>query len=230
VTGILPQHYLWLPIALALISATLILLWLLSHTRLLQSSQSDLVSVTSDSSQLAHLASGESSLSPVFTPEVLSWSSEIIRWAETFDLDPNLVATVMQIESCGHPTVVSPSGAIGLFQVMPFHFQAGEDPSDPEINAMRGMSYLARGFGLSGGRMDLALAGYNGGHGVIGLDRIQWPSETQRYVVWGDGILSDIASSNAQSPTLQAWLQAGGARLCRKASNAIASLPLASNP
>jgi soluble lytic murein transglycosylase-like protein len=213
-----------------MISATLILLWLLSRTSLLQPSQSDSFSATSDQSDVVHQASGEGILSPIFTPEVLSWSSEIMRWAETFDLDPNLVATVMQIESCGHPSVISSSGAIGLFQVMPFHFQPGEDPSDPETNAMRGMSYLARGLGLSGGRMDLALAGYNGGHGVITLDRNQWPSETQRYVAWGDGILNDIASSSAQSPTLQAWLQAGGARLCRRASHAIASLPLATNP
>ncbi len=230
VTGFTHLPYLWLPIALALISATLILLWLLSHTGLLHSSSSGGFSAANDPSQIAHHASGDRTLSHVFTPEVLSWSAEIIRWAENFDLDPNLVATVMQIESCGHPSVVSSSGAIGLFQVMPFHFREGEDPSDPEINAMRGMTYLARGLGLSGGRMDLALAGYNGGHGVIAIDRAQWSLETQRYVAWGDGILNDIASSNPQSPTLQAWLQAGGARLCRRASHAIAALPPAPNP
>src|SRR3970040_424776 len=65
-------------------------------------------------------------LSPVFTPEVRHWTNAIVAWAELHQLDPNLVATVMQIESCGAPYVVSGSGAQGLFQVMPFHFTGGE--------------------------------------------------------------------------------------------------------
>jgi soluble lytic murein transglycosylase-like protein len=160
----------------------------------------------------------------------MTWSSDILRWSEIYNLDPNLVATVMQIESCGHPSVLSSSGAIGLFQVMPFHFPHGEDPFDPETNAKRGLGYLARGLGLSGGRMDLALAGYNGGHGVISRDQSQWAPETQRYVSWGNGILNDIASGRTTSPSLQAWLQAGGERLCRSASIALNSLHLANSP
>lgn len=78
--------------------------------------------------------------------------------------------------------------------------------------------------------MDLALAGYNGGHGVIGLDSSQWPSETQRYVTWGNGILNDIADGSSQSPGLQAWLHAGGENLCRRAAIAIASLHPSNTP
>jgi hypothetical protein len=130
----------------------------------------------------------------------------------------------------GHPTVQSSAGAIGLFQVMPFHFQQGEDPNDPETNARRGLAYLARGLTLSGGRTDLALAGYNGGHGVIVQGAAQWSAETRRYVTWGSGILGDIATGSLQSPSLQAWLQAGGASLCRRASRAIATLPMSSTP
>jgi soluble lytic murein transglycosylase-like protein len=56
-------------------------------------------------------------LSPVFRPEVQYWSGAIQTWATSTGLDPNLVATVMQIESCGDPLARSRAGAMGLFQV-----------------------------------------------------------------------------------------------------------------
>jgi soluble lytic murein transglycosylase-like protein len=124
----------------------------------------------------------------------------------------------MQIESCGAPGVRSPAGAAGLFQVMPFHFDENEDPLDVETNAARGLTYLARGLALADGRVDLALAGYNGGHGLIGRDPASWPDQTQRYVHWGVGILNDVARGSPSSPTLQDWLAAGGAHLCQRAS------------
>ena len=161
-------------------------------------------------------------LSGIFTPEVLYWAEDIQRWAETYDLDPNLIAVVMQIESCGHPGVESNAGALGLFQVMPFHFGADEDPLDPEINARRGLTYLARSVALSEGRPDLALAGYNGGHLQIDRPTASWPDETQRYVNWGFGILEDIADGFVLSETLDAWLSAGGASLCMQANRSLA--------
>lgn len=160
-------------------------------------------------------------LAPVFTPEVEAWAPAILRWSAAYGLDPNLVATVMQIESCGHSAAASRAGALGLFQVMPFHFAPGEDPLDPDTNALRGLSYLAGSFDLAQGELNLTLAGYNGGHGVISRPPAAWPSETQRYVYWGTGILSDIQAGAMVSPTLQQWLQAGGANLCHRAAVAI---------
>ncbi|HEY44397.1 MAG TPA: lytic transglycosylase domain-containing protein [Anaerolineae bacterium] len=174
-----------------------------------------------ESQQKSSEFSAAGTLSPVFTPQVQSWSTEISRWAVEFDLDPNLIALVMQIESCGHPSVRSSAGALGLFQVMPFHFAEGEDPFDPQTNAKRGLSYLARSFDLSHGQVDLALAGYNGGHGVIDRDPSTWASETRRYVQWGMGILGDIYQGEFKSTHLDAWLAAGGANLCQRASDAL---------
>ena len=158
------------------------------------------------------------SLSPVFTPEVLRWENEITTWAAAYSLDPNLVATVMQIESCGNPRVVSNAGAQGLFQVMPFHFAAGEDTLDPQTNAARGLAYLARGLELAGGQAGLALAGYNGGHSQIGRDASLWPGETRRYYYWGSGIYAEASAGAAQSERLAEWLAAGGASLCAQAA------------
>jgi hypothetical protein len=159
-------------------------------------------------------------LSPVFTPEVQRWGSQILAWSQAFALDPNLVATVMQIESCGHPTISSSAGAQGLFQVMPFHFAPGEAMTDPQTNATRGLDYLARGLQAAGGQVGLALAGYNGGHSQIGRDSSLWPRETQRYHYWGTGIYEDAASGASQSPRLAEWLAAGGASLCARAAQA----------
>lgn len=155
-----------------------------------------------------------SRLSAVFRPEVRSWEPEILRWADSYGLDPNLVATVMQIESCGDPRAVSRSGAQGLFQVMPFHFEAGENMQDPETNARRGLPYLAESLLLAKGDIELALAGYNGGHAVIGWDRADWSAETQRYAYWGAGIYADASAGRAESPRLAEWLAAGGSGLC----------------
>ncbi len=158
-----------------------------------------------------------------FTPEVRHWAPDILRWSVQYDLPPALVATVMQIESCGHPSIHSNAGAAGLFQVMPFHFGAGEDPLEPETNAFRGLSYLARSLELANGDPALALAGYNGGHSQISRVPSLWPAETLRYVRWGVAILSDVRLGNVPSPGVNSWLEAGGAGLCRQAAQALAA-------
>lgn len=158
------------------------------------------------------------SLAQVFPPSVRAWDQDVHRWAAAHDLPVELVAVVMTLESCGDPTARSGAGAQGLFQVMPFHFAAGEEPGNPEVNARRGLSYLSRGLQLAGGDVGLALAGYNGGHGLIGRDPSGWPAETTRYVRWGTGILADLQSGAGESPTLRSWLDAGGASLCRRAA------------
>jgi hypothetical protein len=160
------------------------------------------------------------SIPEAFTPEVQHWAPDIFRWSIQYDLPPELVATVMQIESCGHPSIHSNAGAAGLFQVMPFHFGAEEDPLEPETNAFRGLSYLARSLELAEGDSALALAGYNGGHGQISRPPSLWPTETLRYVRWGVAILSDIRLGNVPSPGVNSWLQAGGASLCQRAAQA----------
>lgn len=158
-------------------------------------------------------------LSPVFTPEVHHWEPQIVAWAGEFGLDPNLVAIIMQIESCGDPQAISVAGAQGLFQVMPFHFAAGENTLDPNTNARRGLNYFVERLEQTGGDIGRAFAGYNGGHVAAGASWDQWAHETQRYYVWSTGIYNDIQSGEGHSATVQEWLQAGGASLCRQAAS-----------
>ena len=156
-------------------------------------------------------------LSTVFTAEVQYWAQSIQAWATVTSLDPNLVATVMQIESCGDMQARSRSGAIGLFQVMPYHFRASENPYDPDMNALRGLDYLRRSLEAAGGDPRMALAGYNGGISVIGRGEASWAAETIRYVYWGSGIYAEATRGAGESVRLQEWLNAGGESLCSKA-------------
>jgi soluble lytic murein transglycosylase-like protein len=167
----------------------------------------------------AQAAAAAGALSPVFTPEVRHWESHIVRWAEANGLDPNLAAVIMQIESCGDPAAVSSAGAQGLFQVMPFHFAAGENALDPDTNAQRGLAYFVERLNQTGGDVGKAFAGYNGGHVAAAAAWDEWLPETQRYYVWSTGIYEDIQSGLDHSPTLEEWLSAGGASLCRQAAS-----------
>lgn len=198
---------LWLPIAIAVILAS--------------------TAVWDDAARLAARLSttaihgirgkDEVELAPFFAPAVRHWSDDIKRWAAQYDVDPHLLETVMQIESCGHPAVISNAGARGLFQVMPFHFEAGEDMLDPATNAKRGASFLNYCANAADGVVGLTLACYNGGPSVISKTRDRWSRETQQYYRWGLGIYSDAIAGATRSDTLDQWLAAGGARLCASA-------------
>ena len=204
-----PVYYVpvWLPIALALLVASSVF-WADIGAHLQRGTAGAI-----------HLLRGsrDGGLAEFFAPSVRHWASDIGNWAERYQVDAPLLATVMQIESCGHPTVVSQAGARGLFQVMPFHFEAGEDMLAPETNAMRGSAFLKYCLAASDGVIGLTLACYNGGPSVINQPRERWPAETQKYFRWGVGIYSDAAAGKPRSETLEQWLAAGGERLCASA-------------
>ena len=166
-----------------------------------------------------------SSISPIFTREVQHWGGDITRWANASSLDPNLVAVIMQIESCGDPRALSHAGAMGLFQVMPFHFHFGENPYNPETNALRGLNYLSRSLNTANNNVRLALAGYNGGIGVISRSEWSWSAETKRYIQYGAPMYEDARSGATSSAILDEWYQKYGAGLCRQASRRLGLVP-----
>ncbi len=160
---------------------------------------------------------GHPGISPLFTPEIHFWGDKIMEWASQTGLDPNLIATVMQIESCGDPRATSGAGAMGLFQVMPLHFERGESPYYPDTNALRGLSYLEKSLDAANGNVRLAFAGYNAGIGIISRAESSWVNETQRYAYWGSGIYADALQGASTSARLDEWLERGGASLCAQA-------------
>ncbi|MFQ5418806.1 MAG: lytic transglycosylase domain-containing protein [Anaerolineae bacterium] len=162
---------------------------------------------------------GDGRLSSIFSPEIQYWAPQILKWADAHSLDPDAVATIMQIESCGYPEAESSAGAQGLFQVMPFHFESGENMRDPNTNANRGLSYFAERLQQTSGDIYLAFAGYNGGHVAAATSWNNWAAETQRYYRWSQGIYDDAKAGMSESPTLAEWVKAGGASLCQQAAS-----------
>lgn len=160
-------------------------------------------------------------LAGLFTPSVDYWSTHIAHWASLYSLDPNLLATIMQIESCGDDTVSSHAGAQGLFQVMPFHFATGENQLDPDTNAMRGAKFLNECLGWANNDAGMAMACYNGGPSVINRAFGNWASETQRYYRWGTTIYEDARLGKDTSDALATWLNAGGSGLCSRAARSL---------
>lgn len=160
----------------------------------------------------------ENGISPVFTPEVQHWAPKIVEWSAQHSLDPDIVATIMQIESCGDPGATSHAGAQGLFQVMPFHFDPGEDMLDPDTNARRGMAFYNRQLEYTGNDVYLSFAGYNGGYAASGTSYSYWANETQRYFNWAKGIYDEAKAGMLESPTLRQWLAAGGGGGCQRAA------------
>jgi hypothetical protein len=155
-------------------------------------------------------------LAPFFASQVLEWGDKIREWAEQYDVNPNVIAIVMQIESCGDPVAISSAGALGLMQVMPFHFDNGENMLNPDTNVRVGMGVFYECLTqFAGWDLGMALACYNGGPRVTQIDFSQWAAETQSYYRWATGLWSDVRAGHESSDTLNEWLDAGGQRLCQ---------------
>jgi hypothetical protein len=83
--------------------------------------------------------------------------------------DPNLVLAIIAIESSFNPNAVSPVGAVGLMQVMPFWKKTlglKEELSDPEVSIRAGVQVLAH-YGQMYRDEALTLAAYNRGPGPV---------------------------------------------------------------
>ncbi len=104
--------------------------------------------------------------------------------ARSYDVDPLLVHSVIQVESNYDPYALSPKGAEGLMQLIPstarwLGVRNTFDPVDNIDGGVRYLKYLQSIFGDD----RLALAAYNAGEGAVA--RYGWIPpypETQNYV------------------------------------------------
>jgi murein DD-endopeptidase MepM/ murein hydrolase activator NlpD len=89
------------------------------------------------------------------------WRDIIDQAASEYGIDGDVIQAIMMIESGGNERAQSGAGAIGLMQVMPFHWGAGEDPWDPKQNVFKGAKILADNY-KQYGNWDSAVAAYLG--------------------------------------------------------------------
>lgn len=115
----------------------------------------------------------------------LPFGHAIRQTATRYDLDPLLLAAIVEVESGFNPRAVSHRGAQGLMQLMPSTARSTGDVQldDPEDNLEAGARYLRRLLDRFDGDLVLALAAYNAGPtNVRRYDGVPPFRETRRYV------------------------------------------------
>jgi soluble lytic murein transglycosylase-like protein len=105
--------------------------------------------------------------------------------AEKYDVDPLLVAAVIEQESKFHKGAKSPVGAKGLMQLMPRtgRWMGAQNLYDPEQNVDAGVKYIKYLQEQFDGNLKKTIAAYNAGEGNVRRYKGVPPfRETQHYV------------------------------------------------
>lgn len=129
-------------------------------------------------------AAGRGAVAPPFAA-ALPFAALVSAAAIEYGLPEALLHAVIRAESNYDPAAVSPSGAIGLMQLMPATARelGVADARDPAANIRGGAQYLRRLLAMFGDDVTLAVAAYNAGPGaILRSGGIPPFSETRRYV------------------------------------------------
>ena len=170
------------------------------------------------------------------SPTVDRWRSTIEVDAKRYNIDPNLIAVIMTLESGGYSKADS-GQARGLMQITPAtakeiatkHLQkpvTTYDIWDPPTNIEFGVAYLAylRGefcdtkTGPDWVCVELIAAGYNGGPGAANsVYKQEGLTDTQTLIYSRDAFNMYREGGASKSPTYERWLERGGQTLVDKA-------------
>ncbi len=98
------------------------------------------------------------------------WMADHVnRYCKAHDMSPALVHAIIKAESDGRRTAVSPKGAKGVMQLMPFTSRQMNvnDPFDPIENVEGGIRYLKELLATFDGNVTHAVAAYNAGPAAV---------------------------------------------------------------
>jgi murein DD-endopeptidase MepM/ murein hydrolase activator NlpD/beta-lactamase regulating signal transducer with metallopeptidase domain len=174
-------------------------------------------------------------LPPVLDP----WKPMILAAAARHNIDPDVLAIMMLIESSGDPRALSPAGAMGLMQIMP---KTGEKIAkerniadfttdklqDPATNIDFGAWYLARQVETFGKdkapteKVELAAAAYNGGEQSVRqylAGEKPLAEETTRYKTLVAGMWTERGA--AESTTYRTWRERVRSRAAERAASPV---------
>jgi len=174
-------------------------------------------------------------------PTVQRWKAPIEAYGRQYNIDPNLIAIIITMESGGYAQARSEVGAQGLMQIMPATAQdiaskflkqprATYDIYDPQTNIEFGTAYLAHLRDTFGApdqapswntTVELIAAGYNGGpRAASNLEKGNGLSSMQTVAYSRDAYNMWRERQAPSSPTYERWAGRGGASLVRKAEEA----------
>lgn len=104
--------------------------------------------------------------------------------AREYTMHPDLIRAVVRVESSSNQFALSNVGGCGLMQVMPntFFSLRGGNPFAVRSNLSAGTKYLRKLYRRFDGNVELALAAYNAGPGVVARHGVIPPGGVRRYV------------------------------------------------
>lgn len=193
--------------------------------------------------QLTHhlqtpLAPEANSITAPWIPDtVRRWQQPITTMAKRYNIDPNLIAIIMTMESGGYSKADS-GQAQGLMQITPItakdiaahdvkQVKRSYDIWDPNTNIEFGTAYLAHLRDVYGSpdqgpswasTVELVAAAYNGGYAAANsLYKGQGLTDTQTVVYSRDAFNMWRERHATDSPTFDRWQERGGSDLINKA-------------
>jgi soluble lytic murein transglycosylase-like protein len=186
------------------------------------------------------LSSEKSTITSPWIPStVKQYEKTIDEMAKKYDIDPNLVAIIITMESGGYAKAKSEVGAEGLMQIMP---ETGKDIAakyikkpvkkydlqDPRTSIEFGTAYLAMlrdeyGTAEQGpswnSTVELIAAAYNGGFSAANaVENGEGLNDTQTVVYSRDAFNMWRERHAQKSPTFERWKERGGQELIDKAN------------
>lgn len=193
------------------------------------------------SSNKTPLSPESSSITAQWIPSTVKhYEKDITEMAERYDIDPNLIAIIITMESGGYPQAKSGVGAEGLMQIMPetakdIAARYVKEPrknfnlQDPRTNIEFGTAYLAMlrdeyGTAQQGpswnSTVELIAAAYNGG--FVSANNLEQGKgmRSEETVVYSRDAFNMWRERHAgKSPTFERWKERGGITLLEQAEN-----------